>query len=594
MTEETASEPEDPTDAEDTEEDEESDNSSFIKFNAKNGVLKISGVEDFTMPEDLDISSIKKIVMSKEVLSADLTGRGNTYDDLESVKCSDDCQVSIFKDDISGSPFYQNSKNWTRGVLYIGSTMVSIGKDAPKVCVLKSNLSLIESDATESLANTAPQIERFEIAESNKDFKTDALGILYSKDQTRIEMFPPASPVETFDLPDSVKSLQIPASKNLKVIRISARSSLEYVDHSDLNNAPITPLREYIVADGHPNFYSEDGVLFSKGRDGEQGETVLLDYPRGRTEKEYTIPDKTERVGYGAFQDSLYLEKVNIPASVSDLGDMDGFFSAFIGCKKLTRVNVDKGNDNYSSTADGLLISQDQRMVYLPGRTSKNFTVPSDIKGFEVYGNEYLETIELGKNVESFSADECPSLRSFSAENNKNGYYTNDGVLYRKMQDWEETKKENTWLVYYPVGRRDKEFTVPDGVTHLNGAGEWSSDSAFRNNPYIEEIALPDSVTFIGIGAFAGCTSLKKVNLPDKLKNLGNGAFHGCTSLKEITIPTSLEALGYYDGIDSYALFGSSITDIYYKGTKAQWDKLVKASDYPAILPGGVTVHCAK
>ena len=60
----------------------------------------------------------------------------------------------------------------------------------------------------------------------------------------------------------------------------------------------------------------------------------------------------------------------------------------------------------------------------------------------------------------------------------------------------------------------------------------------------------------------------------------------------EITIPASLEALGYYDGIDSYALAGSSLTDITYKGTRAQWDKLVHAVRYPATLPGGVRVHC--
>ena len=103
----------------------------------------------------------------------------------------------------------------------------------------------------------------------------------------------------------------------------------------------------------------------------------------------------------------------------------------------------------------------------------------------------------------------------------------------------------------------------------------------------------PPNLPLIGIGAFAGCTSLKKVNLPDTLKNLGNGAFHGCTSLKEITIPTSLEALGYYDGNSSYALGGSSITDIYYQGTRAQWKELVNATGDQAVLPSGVRVHCA-
>lgn len=358
--------------------------------------------------------------------------------------------------------------------------------------------------------------------------------------------------------------------------------------------------------------YVKDGVSFRRETyaDYEQVErtrTVLLSYPRDKSAKEYRIPDGTDAVQWNAFQDCSDLETLYVPASVKDFGITDGFLSVFVGCKKLTHVYVDKANENYSSTKDGLLLipfewqemdgklTKRTRMIYLPGRTDKHFIIPSAITDFEAYGNTYLETIDLGKDVRSFSVsvDACPKLKAFRAEGNQNGYYTKDGVLYLKTQNWEEPKKEDTYLIYYPAGKNDKKFTVPDGVTHLYGAIEWSSDSAFHNNPYIEEIILPDSVTFIGIGAFAGCTALKKVNLSDTLKNLGDGAFYGCTALKEITLPTSLEALGFYDGIDDQAFGDSSITDIYYKGTQAQWDELVNATGHSAILPSGVRVHCA-
>ena len=582
----------------------ETDMLSYTKYDAKTGTLTISGIEEFSLPRGYDVSAIKQIVLSADVLSADLEPGEFEYSGLEIIQCSPNCDVSVSTSDIIQTPFYQNSANWADGVLYIGSRLAAINKDAAAVCKLSSNISSIDWDLREDVFETAPQIERFEIAEGNKTYHTDNDGVLYIKtdDSLEIALCPPASPMETYNLPDEVHTLPFPLPEKLKTIRISAKSNLNDIQFGKLGTSALSAYR---VDDGHPSLYAKDGVLFSKETEDGSVRRYILDYPAGKSSKEYRIPDGTDAVQYGAFQNCGNLETLYVPASVKDWGNGDGFFSAFFGCKKLTHVYVDKANENYSSTKDGLLlipfewqemdgkVTKRTRMIYLPGRTDKHFIIPSAITDFEAYGNTYLETIDLGKDVRSFSVsvDACPKLKAFRAEGNQNGYYTKDGVLYLKTQNWEEPKKEDTYLIYYPAGKNDKKFTVPDGVTHLYGAIEWSSDSAFHNNPYIEEIILPDSVTFIGIGAFAGCTALKKVNLPDTLKNLGDDAFYGCAALKELTIPTSLEALGFYDGISSYALSGSSITDIEYKGTKAQWDALVNAA-YGATLPAGVRVHC--
>ena len=577
----------------------------FAEFDAKTGTFTISGTEAYTFPRDFDVTKIRSFVIADDVLSADLMPGNHVYTRLEAIRCAPTCNVTLSATDISDSPFYQNSANWTDGVLYVGSSVLAINKDAPKVCVLKSTTASIDWDVKWTIAETAPQVERFEIAEENEYFQTDKSGVLYDRsddDRMEIVLYPPASPMETYDVPDAVQSLEMNTAKNLRTIHISANSSLsEYTDQ-----VQVPPISAYRVDAGHPFLYSKDGVLFKKGTSDDDTNTVLLDYPAGKSAKEYRIPDGTDEAAYGAFQNCLYLETLYVPASFTEFGYSEGFWSAFDGCTKLAHVYVDKANEQYGSTDDGVLLMRGWQenedgelvpgtsMVYLPGKTDKHFTIPSGIIAFQAYGNDHIETIELGKDVEQFSIDECPALRSFRAEGNKGGYYTVDGVLYHKWQDWEDPEKENTYLIYYPADRRDKKFTVPDGVTHLYGAIEFSSDSAFHNNTYLEEITLPDSVSFVGIGAFSGCTSLKKVHLPDTLKNLGNGAFHGCTALKEITIPASLEALGYYDGADEYALLGSSITEIEFTGTRAQWNELVHTTeDRPTYLPDGLRVHCA-
>lgn len=48
---------------------------------------------------------------------------------------------------------------------------------------------------------------------------------------------------------------------------------------------------------------------------------------------------------------------------------------------------------------------------------------------------------------------------------------------------------------------------------------------------------IPDGTTYIGSGAFKGCTSLKSIIIPESVKNIGIGAFDGCTSLVTINVP---------------------------------------------------------
>ena len=58
----------------------------------------------------------------------------------------------------------------------------------------------------------------------------------------------------------------------------------------------------------------------------------------------------------------------------------------------------------------------------------------------------------------------------------------------------------------------------------------------------LKEIIIPDSVTAIGYGAFAGCTSLTSVVIPEGVTNLED-TFNGCTSLTSVNIPDSVTNL---------------------------------------------------
>lgn len=66
---------------------------------------------------------------------------------------------------------------------------------------------------------------------------------------------------------------------------------------------------------------------------------------------------------------------------------------------------------------------------------------------------------------------------------------------------------------------------------------------AFDNSQYTE-IILPDSVTYIGSGAFEKSRKLRKINIPGKVKRINEGTFSGCGKLTDIRLNNKLTYVG--------------------------------------------------
>lgn len=88
-------------------------------------------------------------------------------------------------------------------------------------------------------------------------------------------------------------------------------------------------LEEIIVAENNSNFMSENGILFNKDK------TEILRYPAGRKDTNYVIPNNIKTIGYGAFDDSMYLYSIQIPDGVTTIEDY-----AFYSCTSLRTIEV--------------------------------------------------------------------------------------------------------------------------------------------------------------------------------------------------------------------------------------------------------------
>lgn len=80
--------------------------------------------------------------------------------------------------------------------------------------------------------------------------------------------------------------------------------------------------------------------------------------------------------------------------------------------------------------------------------------------------------------------------------------------------------------------------TLPQGLTAIPA-------DFFAECPALTTVTIPDTVTSIGAGAFAGC-GLTSVTLPVGITKLPTGAFSGCSSLTSVTLLGRVTEIGDY------------------------------------------------
>ena len=268
-----------------------------------------------------------------------------------------------------------------------------------------------------------------------------------------------------------------------------------------------------------------------------KGNTWLTKDENGKSyHDQITVADIQEGVTGIGNDDSLDFAVVNIPASVTKIGEHN--FSPE------TTMNLAEGNKSFVLENGALLTSDRTSMVrYMPGSMSvDSYTVPSTVKNLLGGALRHLQfnTLDLG-TVESVGQYAL-------------GITVDELVLPDTL----------TKSAAYPFfGSNIRKIVIGSGMTEI-------PSNFFGAANFLQEIVIGANVTKINYRGCSGLSELRKVTFAEnsKLEKIeGAQAFSGCPKLESIELPDSCTF------VDGYTFPGcSSLRTIVARGIKTQDD----------------------
>ncbi len=363
---------------------------------------------------------------------------------------------------------------------------------------------------------------------------------------------------------------------------------------------------EFIVNSNNSTYSAKDGVLFDKEV------KTLIQYPKGKTSKTYTIPSGVTSIGDGAFFDCENLTSVTIPKGVTSIGEEAFSFcyylasvttipasvtsigkDAFYYCSSLKEFVVDSKNSSYCAK-DGVLFDKEVKTLiqYPIGNDRETYKIPSGVTsigesafeecysltsvtipkgvtsiGDRAFGNcYYLASVTIPASVMSigeYAFSCCENLTSVTIPKSVTSIgesaFSNCGLTSITITEGVTSIGESAFancfdLTQFVVDSNNLNYCAKDGVLFDKDADTLIQYPAGNMK---DTYTIPSGVTSIGGGAFSGCDSLTSVTIPEGVMSIGESAFISC-GLTSVTIPEGVTSIG--DRTFNYCFYLASVT----------------------------------
>lgn len=292
------------------------------------------------------------------------------------------------------------------------------------------------------------------------------------------------------------------------------------------------PLRFFTTAFEDPPELSS--IRLEKGYEGHRmaGKHALMD-GKGTMlclgDRTGTIPEGTEAILFGAFS-NLDLHGLHVPEGVKEIEDM-AFFGSSMGGKvilpaSLAWISSSAFHSVRARRSLRLLVSKDNPYFYTD--KSGRFLLRKEDDSIVLAVGKIARVPEEAKILKNFWLDSCLPRTLF---------------IPKTVAHIEPLGLQNPFIRTLIVeGGLEKFAEVyfrglfqPRKIRLLGPAKEIPA-SLFLGASDVEEIILPEGLERIGERAFLECKDLRKARIPDSVRFIGSGAFGG-TALRSVLLP---------------------------------------------------------
>ena len=432
--------------------------------------------------------------------------------------------------------------------------------------------------------------------------------------------FSECSNLEAIQLPDSVTSIGSRAFEkcstlaSLDITNTSVKTIGEYA-FSGCTNAVKAKLPDTVTDLGEGAFSECNNLVIATLS---ANLTAIDDSTFKKTKiQKINIPASVTKIGNDAFLECRDLEDVTFGDNIVSIGDQ-----AFKSCAKLSKMSA------FPSALKTIGYDAFHSCPLLPTPDLKRTSLES-IGSFAFYNCDSIKKIELPDTLTelAFGAfNSCDSLSECILSNNLKTINTrtfqDSGLERIVIPDSVTTIADGanrTDPIYFTVTYHEGAFSQCKKLKEVViGSGvETIGVFAFIDCNALENVTFGKNVQTLGKSAFSGCSSLKSADLSGtKLETIADEVFLGCSSVETVKLPDTVTKMTSYNvfndcgklknldlgnsiitlncmfrgcGSLNELTFGKSLTsivgktfegspniyDIYYGGTKSDWDELL-------------------
>ncbi|MBR6553965.1 MAG: leucine-rich repeat domain-containing protein [Clostridia bacterium] len=360
------------------------------------------------------------------------------------------------------------------------------------------------------------------------------------------------------ELPSTLTRIDTLAFENcISLNRLTLPASLSTVGGGILSGCGDV---ELVLEQGSPLTY-ENGALYN--------ESGFLVYARGMEElpplqngiesyafagntvlKTAHIPARVTAVRSYAFRNCTALEAATVPWSVEDLN------GTFCGCESLSSVNLYQGLEIIGA------------QTFAGCKNLTEIRLPEGLLtiGLRAFAESGLTSVYIPDTVTRIEQEaflDCPNLTRIEcgASEKPKGWsdaWVPEGVeivwgVARDPDPAFSYGEENGYLYRILDGEaillgykgNDKELTLPATLGGKPVTEIWQNAFSMLGDvrgESMDKVVIPEGVKRIGEMAFFECGELSSVVLPDSLEFIGDGAFSGC-ALRKVKIPSSVAVI---------------------------------------------------